>query len=158
MEQNNFKRMIQLIDEVFDTRHDSGQLQVNEDVINRLRLIHPSTLSEIADNNGPQAWVLLVPTTLELMELFIKDQKNEQELVDQTPTGISYEAIYLCSATVLPECRKQGLAFKLCMLAIDEIRKTHPIKSLFVWPFTPAGECLSEKIAAFSGLSLKKKT
>ncbi len=33
MKKNNFERMLQLVDEVFDVRNDPEQLDVNEEVI-----------------------------------------------------------------------------------------------------------------------------
>ena len=41
---SNFERMMQIIDEVFSTREDPDQLQVNENVIARLQELHPATL------------------------------------------------------------------------------------------------------------------
>ena len=67
----NLERMIQLADEVFATKSDPNQLDINEEVLDHLRKIHPATVSEHDDGNGPVAWILLIPTTLELMNQFI---------------------------------------------------------------------------------------
>ena len=48
----NFNRMMSLIDEVFSTRNDPGQLQVDTNVMQKLEAIHPATLSEFADENN----------------------------------------------------------------------------------------------------------
>jgi len=58
MQAPNYHRMFDLIDEVFSTRNDPNQLLVNEDVIQKLNSIHPATLTELADDNGPLIWVL----------------------------------------------------------------------------------------------------
>lgn len=49
----NFQRMLNLIDEVFATRNDPDQLQVTPQQLKKLEQIHPSTLSELANEDGP---------------------------------------------------------------------------------------------------------
>ena len=149
--------MIALIDEVFATRNDPDQLQVSRKDMKKLEGIHPSTLSQVADENGPSVWILLFPTTNDLMNDFLTGKISEQELLDKTKIGIKYDAIYLCSATALPEFRGKGLAKKTSIDAINTIKKDHSITSLFVWPFTKEGGHLAEIIAKETGLPLKKK-
>ena len=155
---SNFERMIQLAEDIFDARNDTNQLNVDEKVIEQLNRIHPSSLSEYDNGNGPVVWILVIPTTFELMNKFINKNITEQELLDLTPLNTSYEAIYLCSAMVLPEFRNKGIAKKLTLEAIENIKKQHPIKSLFVWPFTKEGNELAERIAILSSLPLLKRT
>ena len=144
MAASNFERMIALADEVFSAHNDPAQLEVDEAVMERLERIHPATLSEHVVGNGPVVWILLIPTTTELMNKFVAEDISETELLNQTPLGIKYEALYLCSALVLPEYRRQGLATKVGTEAINSIRKDHPIKYLFTWNFSKEGADLSE--------------
>jgi len=146
-----------MADEVFASRTDPDQLNVDEEVITRLQQIHPATVSEFDDGNGPAAWILGFPTTQDLMNRFLDDKISEKELYEQTPLNISYEALYLCSAMVLPEYRRKGIAEKLVTQAIESIKKDYPIKALFVWAFSKEGNALAEKIASRTGLPLKKK-
>jgi GNAT superfamily N-acetyltransferase len=154
---SNFERLIQLADEVFAVKSDPSQLDVNAQVMERLQLIHPATISAHDDGNGPLAWVLLIPTTLELMNRFIEQQITEKELFELTPLYVSYEAIYLCSALVLDEYRRKGIAKKLALDAIELIRKDHPLKAAFVWAFSPEGDLAAETIARLAELSLYKR-
>ena len=154
---SNFERMIQLAEDVFDVRNDANQLSVDEKVIEHLNRIHPSTLSEFDDGKGPVVWILVIPTTLDLMNRFINKNITEQGLLDLTPFNTPYEAIYLCSAMVLSEYRNKGIAKRLTLEAIESIKKQHPIKSLFVWPFTKEGDSLAEHIAKLSSLPLFKR-
>jgi predicted GNAT family acetyltransferase len=101
--------------------------------------------------------VLLFPTTNELMNRFLKNEISEKQLFELTELDINYDAIYLCSAMVLEEYRRKGIAQNLTKNAINEIRKSHPITSLFVWPFTKEGCALAEKISVAKNLSLKLK-
>jgi ribosomal protein S18 acetylase RimI-like enzyme len=157
MEKSNFERMLQLADDVFAVKNDPDQLDVNQDVLEHLRRIHPATVSEFDDGHGPVAWVLLIPTTLVLMDQFLSQSISEKELYEQTPLDAAYEAIYLCSAMVLDEYRRKGIARQLTLKAIDSIRKDHPIKTIFVWSFTTEGDMTADTISQITSLPLLKR-
>ncbi len=150
----NFNRMLQVIDEVFATRNDPDQIQVNQDQLKKLQAIHPATLSELADENGPMVWVLVIPTTTALMTDFLSGSISEKQLLDNTPPGVTYDCLYLCSATTLPEARKEGLTKKVCLEAIAKISEQHAIRTLFVWPFSPEGSALANSLAQQLHLNL----
>jgi ribosomal protein S18 acetylase RimI-like enzyme len=154
---SDFERMIQLAEDVFASRTDTNQLSVDEKIIRRLQRIHPATISEYDDGNGPVVWILVIPTTFELMNMFLEKIISEKELYELTPLNTRYEALYLCSAMALPEYRGKGIAKRLTIQAIESIRKDHPIKSLFVWAFSTEGDALAEKVASLTGLPLKKR-
>jgi hypothetical protein len=158
MSQPNYERMMKLIDEVFATRQDQGQLQVTSAQQKKLARIHSATLSEYTNEDGPLIWVLMIPTTEEVMQDFIDSKISEKELLDLTPDNGPYTAIYLCSVTTLPEMRGKGKTKELCLQAINAICKDHPIKSLFVWPFTREGNKLAETLSGKTGLSLLQRT
>jgi hypothetical protein len=88
--------MIDLANESFRTEEDSSQLRVTEGVRERLLRIHPCTLSEESDADGPIAWVLVIPTTHDLAGQFVEGQISERELFEKSPEGVSYDALYLC--------------------------------------------------------------
>ena len=154
---NNYERMIQLAEDVFAAREDPDQLHVNPVVMSRLMEIHPSTIMEYNEGNGPVAWVLVIPTTTELMHRFLRNEISESELFAQTPVRAKYEALYLCSALVLGEYRRKGITRSLITKAITNISQDHPLKSLFVWPFTDEGEKTAEMIASQVSLPLYKR-
>ncbi len=153
---SNFERMIELSDQVFSSRTDPDQLNVNEDVMEHLQLIHPSTISEYDDENGPVCWVLCIPTTLDLMNQFMDQKISERELYELTPLHAKYEAIYLCSALLLEEFRGKGIATGLAVEAIESIRADHDIKALFMWAFSKEGEKLAQKLSGLMNLPLYK--
>ena len=153
---SNFERMIQLAEDVFAAKKDPDQLDVDEDVIEHLKKIHPYSVSEYDDGNGPAAWILLIPTTTGLMNQFLDNKISEKELFELTPLDTPYEALYLCSAMVLEEYRRKGIAKRLTLKAIEEIKKDHPIKALFVWAFTKEGDLAADALAKFTGLPLHK--
>jgi predicted GNAT family acetyltransferase len=82
------------------------------------------------------------------MNLFLEGKLTERELLEQTQPGDNFEAIYLCSAYVLPEFRKQGLTQKLTLDAIKSMQNDHAIKALFYWPFSEEGKQLAQTVAS----------
>lgn len=149
--------MIELAEKSFDARNDPQQLDVNEKVLKQLEKLHPATLSEYDDGKGPVVWILLIPTTEKLMQEFLSGKIGETQLLNQTPLNAKYDTIYLCSAMVLDEYRGKGIAKKLTLEAIEAISKDHPVKTLFVWPFSKEGRGLAESIAKASGKKLLVK-
>ncbi len=154
---SNFERMLQLAEDVFAVKNDPDQLDVNEDVIAHLLQIHPATVSEYDNGEGPVAWVLLIPTTTSLMNMFLQGDITEKQLYEQTPLDSSYDALYLCSAMVLEEYRRQGITKRLVLDAIRRIRQDHPLKALFVWAFSEEGDQAAEMLASEVQLPLFRK-
>jgi GNAT superfamily N-acetyltransferase len=155
---SNYQRLVRLAEKVFDVKNDPDQLNVDQEIIRRLKEIHPSTVSEHSDGNGPVAWLLVIPTTAEVMGLFLAGKISEKTLYEMTRPGQVYEAIYLCSGLVLEEYRRKGISKKLAMEAIESIRKDHPIRALFSWAFTEEGDRAASKIAELTELPLLKRT
>jgi hypothetical protein len=157
MSKTNFERLIELSDEVFSSRTDPDQLNVNENVMEHLQLIHPDTISEYDEGDGPVCWVLCIPTTLDLMNKFINKEISERELYELTPLNAKYEAIYMCSALLLEEFRGKGIAQRIGMKAIENIIVDHSIKALFFWSFSKEGEKLAQKVSGLMNLPLYKR-
>src|SRR3972149_5058917 len=101
MPDENLDRMIKLAVEFFETKNDPEQISINRKTIKRLKRIHPASMMEKRNKKGPVAWMLVIPTTRDLMKKFISKKINEQELLMKTPVRTKYNALYLCSALVL---------------------------------------------------------
>jgi len=153
----NLERMIALADEVFASRQDPDQLQVDDEVLARLEAIHPACVTEYDDGSGPVAWILMLPTLNELMDKFLKGEISESELFSLTPDAGPYDSIYLCSALVLPEYRRQGIARRLALDAARHILNDHPVRDLFVWTFSEEGAAASRVLAETLDLPLHFK-
>ena len=149
--------MIQLATEFFDVKNDPSQLSIDETVIERLRLIHPATMGEMTDENGPIAWTIAIPTTESVMNRFLEKQINEAELLALTEYEKKFTEVYLCSALVLPEHRGKGFAKQLFCSSIYAIQKKHSVQSLFSWAFSTEGDGLSQTVAKTLGLPLHKR-
>lgn len=154
---SNYERLLQLAEDAFAVRNDPAQLDVDEGVLVRLRQLHPAAVSEETDAHGPVAWVLLIPTTAELMEAFLARRITEKELFARTPEGAVYDAVYLCSALVLPEFQRQGITRRLVLDALTRMRKDHPVRTLFVWTFSREGRLAAEGIARAAALPLRER-
>jgi hypothetical protein len=111
-------------------------------------------MTEVRNDDGPIVWILVIPTTTRVMEQFLRKEINEQQILEKTPPGDKYEAVYLCSALVLPEHRGKGMAKRAAVQAVKEIQRQHPIKQLYAWTFSPEGEGLAVSIAKELGLPL----
>ncbi len=151
---NNFERMLVLVGEVFDVKNDPDQIDVDDSVMAKLRTIHRDTMSEFSNQDGPVAWILLIPTTVETMNSFVAGSITERQLLAQTEPGMKFEALYLCSATVLPEFRHKGIARQLTLKAITAMRLDFPISALYFWKFSDDGARLSAALATSLGLPL----
>jgi hypothetical protein len=154
---DNFSRMIQLATEFFDTKNDSSQLSIDESVMERLHTIHPASMGEITDSNGPIAWTIVIPTTQFVMDRFIAKKINERQLMDETLQVKIFEAVYLCSALVLPEYRGRGLAKELLCNSITSVQYKHHIRNLFYWAFSTEGDSLALATAKELRLPLYKR-
>lgn len=102
------ERMIQLAEESFHASEDPSAVVVTDALIDRLRRMHPSTVSEECDEAGPIAWVLLLPTTHELIARFLAKSLTERQLFEATPDDATYDVLYMSSALVLPEYQRKG--------------------------------------------------
>jgi len=157
MQNENLTRMVKLADEFFEAKSDPMQISVNGKTMARLKRIDPGTMTEKRGKSGPIAWVMVIPTTAELMKQFTSKKINEMELLYKTPLRRKYNALYLCSALVLPEHRGKGVAKHLAVRAVKAIGKKHPLEALFYWEFSIEGKKLAESIAKEFSLPLYRR-
>lgn len=155
---SNFDRMIALAEEFFSAKNDPEQLDIDENIIAQLHTIHPSTMGEVSDEQGPIAWTIVIPTTKNIMEQFLEKTISERDLLELTLKESAFDALYLCSALVLPEQRGKGLARDLVVTSVRSIQKDHPITTLFYWGFSSEGAYLARHISTLIGLPLYSRT
>jgi len=150
----NFEKMLRLAEEFFSVKNDPSQLNVTPGVIEKLKRIHPATLSDHSTDDGPVVWILVIPTTGDLMRRFLDGEVDEPALLDLTPVPGSYDALYLCSALVLPDYRNRGLALRVSAAAVESVRRDHPIATLFYWAFSEEGKRLAEAVSRTTDIPL----
>ena len=156
----NLRRMLDLVDEVFETKSDPNQLSFTEEDMEHLQALHPACLNELSNEDGPYAWISIFPTSLILAKEFVGGKSTERELFDKTLelNPAQLDTVYLCSALVLPEFRKNKIAFNTTVQAIESMKNNLSIQHVLVWPFSQEGEKLAKKIAEASLLPLLIKT
>lgn len=155
---NNFEIMMQIVNEVFHYDTDPHQLQVDEAVVEQLTALHPATCIELNDENGPIFWLILIPTSLATMQLFLKGEISEQTLYNYALTEKVYEALYLCSIALHPNYRNKGMATLETKQAILQLKSSWPINCLYYWPLSTEGDQLAQKLALEMGLPIYKKS
>ncbi|MBN2517506.1 MAG: hypothetical protein JXB14_01535 [Candidatus Altiarchaeota archaeon] len=97
----------------FKTANDPEQAHIT---VKRARWLWrdcPECINIIKSDNMVVGSTLVLPCTTELMELFISKKINEEQLFDSIQKTVDYgsmQAIYLCSAVLIPGFRRKGLA------------------------------------------------
>jgi GNAT superfamily N-acetyltransferase len=155
MSGDRLQRMIGLAESFFDTKNDPAQLSITQEVIDRLRRIHPRSMTEVGDEEGPYVWIIVIPTTTATMEEFLRGAIDEEALLGRTLPGTACDALYLCSALVLPEFRGRGLALRAVCDAVQAIRKDHPLRTLYYWAFSEEGRRLAAAVGRETGLPVR---
>ena len=157
MASGSYERMIRLAEENFHPSENPSEVVVTDALMARLRRMHPSTVSEKCDESGPIAWVLLLPTTEELIARFLDKRLSERQLFEETREGGVYDVLYLSSALVLPEYRRKGIARRMIVDAVTSVCRDQPIAKLACWPFSVEGRLLAESVAKDCELPLLQR-
>lgn len=100
---------------------------------------------ELDDQGEPISWIVVIPTSIRIMNDFVSGTITERQLFDATTPATAQEALYLCSVFTLPDYRRQGLAEKLMVQTIKEFELTGK-KELFVWIYSPEGKQMVETL------------
>lgn len=139
------KESMRIAEEFFGTHQDPDQILISKESHDKLVKLHPSSVLYKLIDDKLVAWIIVVPTTKELMNKFISGEITERELFNLTKPQENYKALYLCAAFVLPEYRRKGYATELLIKAIKDISKNNELQ-LFAWPFSEEGKKVIEKL------------
>lgn len=147
-------------EEYFQTSKDKEQAEISRERLEWIVKSFPEGVGIIKTDKIIGS-TLVLPCTLELMNSFLKNKINEEELFKGMEEYSSYdkmEAIYLCSAILLPEYRGKGLASQSWKMSIRKMMEKSDKKSvLFYWEYSNEGKFLSERVARDLGLELRRK-
>ncbi len=144
------KRAIEIGEEIFATQSAPDQMQVSEENFEKLKALNPNTILYEVIDNEPVGWVVLVPTSTEIMDKFLSGVIGEQKILDLAEKQEHYPALYLCAAAVLPAYRRQGLAVRLLKEAVSRM----PLQDgyqMYAWPTSEEGKALLEKFQKETG-------
>ncbi len=154
MNDDAFEKILKISEEFYGTASDPDQMPVSKESALKLQSIHPDTIAYKLDKVGnPIAWVVVLPTSLGGMTLFLSKQISERELFEKAVLEKKFEALYLCGAFVLPEYRRQGHARELTLGAISKL-SSGKILSLYSWIYSDEGAQLISNLSKELGRSV----
>ena len=140
------QKMDKIAEEIFGTQKDSAQIPITHESGEKLDKLSPHWIKYRLDDNGePISWVVVVPTTKEIANRFLRGEITEKEILDLGTPQKNYSALYLCAAITIPEYRKKGFALELLQEAIGSIPTTEDCV-LFAWPYSKEGEGVINKL------------
>lgn len=157
MDEKVLDKMLNIGEQFFGTASDPSQMPATRESFHKLQKLHPKTVVYRLENGEPVSWVVVLPTSTELMEKFLKGEINERELLDLTEPQDRYAALYLCAAFTVPEHRRRGYAVEMFKEAIEAIPHTKDVK-LFAWIFSEEGRKLTEKLNSILGAKILIKS
>jgi len=146
----------------FKTENDSEQAKITEKRRDWFMREFPEAANVIKVDDKIIGSTLVLPCTLRLMNLFISKNINEEQLFQELERTASYsniETIYFCSAIIVPEFRRKGLATQAVEKSIKKMlsKTKNKVKTIFYWGYSNEGSALAGKIAKDLGLELKKR-
>ncbi len=139
--------MNKIAEEIFDTAVNPEQIPINDESRKKLDALTPYWLTYKLEGGEPISWVIVIPTTKDLMTKFLAKEITEKELMNLTRQGSIFDALYLCSAITVPEHRGQGLAISLLKEAINNFHLGEGF-ALFAWPTTEDGFKIVNRLEA----------
>lgn len=156
MDEKSFNKIDEISEQFFGTKNDPEQIPLNKESGDKLQKLHQKALLYEIENDEPVGWAVVVPTSNELAEKFLKGEISERNLLDMTEPAERYEAFYLCAAFILPEYRRKGLAVKLLKEQIDSIPHIEN-PTLFAWIYSQEGERLADKLEQELGMKIHRR-
>jgi len=150
MDERILEKTLDIAEQFFGSQEHPDYIPITRESDQKFERINPNFMVYKLKDGEPISWILVLPTSLDLMNKFIKGDINERQLLDLTKPEEKFEALYLCSAFTVPEYRKQGYVIEM----FKGVVKTIPLKdnfSLFAWPVTKEGRKLTEKLESVLG-------
>ncbi len=150
-----------MVEEFFGMSQDPAQIPATDENIRWMNKNIPDCINVIKSENKLIGETFIIPCNQEIMNDFLTDKINENALFQRVKKEVTYDnfdSIYLCSATIYPEFRKQGLAVEACVKSIKKICAARNLKPiLFFDGWSNEGSNLAHKVARLLGLKIKEK-
>ncbi|TSD03356.1 MAG: Uncharacterized protein Athens071416_37 [Parcubacteria group bacterium Athens0714_16] len=151
MNQGTSEKVRKIAEEFFGTQNDPNQIPINQDSTDKLHLIHKDTIIfKFNEKGDPIAWIVVVPTSVDTMNKFLKKEITEKELLNIATEEKKFESLYLCAVFVLPEYRQRGYAKGLIKEAFEKIPNAKNA-SLYAWIYSKEGENLIKSMQNETG-------
>ena len=131
---------------------DPTQVPTTLAVHKKLKALHPKSFHYKTEKDGRLiGWSIAYPTTVQLMNRFLKGEINERQLFQLTKPGDA-GAVHVLSVTVLPKCRGQGHAKALLRETVQAVTNGRKEIPLFYWTLREKGERLAQRVAKSLGV------
>ena len=150
MEDRILEKTLAIAEQFFGSQEHPDYIPITKESAQKFERLNPNFMVYKLKDGEPISWILVLPTSLNLMNQFIKGDINERQLLDLTQPETKYEALYLCSAFTVPEYRRHGYVLEMFKEAIEKISHTENF-TLFAWPVTQEGKELSIKLESILG-------
>ncbi len=118
--------------------------------INLILKKFPKSEAIVIDKKTIIGEVTTIPTNKKIMKEFLESKITEQEMIDKSLDKISlknFNSLYLCYFILEKKYRGKEITSKAIEKIIDYYIKINPKITLFVWPFSKAGEKVAIKIS-----------
>jgi GNAT superfamily N-acetyltransferase len=155
MDKEAFEKMLKISEEFFGSQSDPDQMPINQESADKLFSLHPDTILYTFDeSDNPIGWAVVVPTSMRVMDEFLKKEISERRLLEKAVEEKKFEALYLCAVFILPEYRRRGFAKKLLLDAIQKVSHGKDLE-LYAWIYSEEGKRLSDVIAKTLGKEIR---
>jgi hypothetical protein len=143
-------------EEFFGTQNDPNQLPTNMETLHKLLEINPNTIIVKKDDNGDfVGCAAFLPTTTDLMDLFLTNKITENQMFEMTTPNIDYDAIYVISVFVDPSFKNGGSSRSLIIQGITPLLKDGV--KIFFEGFSDEGSMLGKIFAKRYGIEVINK-
>ncbi len=152
---SQIQKILKTAEEFFGTADDPEQIPISNSSFQKLMSLDQETIKlKTGSEENPLSWTVVIPTSKEVMNLFLEKKITERMLFDEAVAEKKFEALYLCSAFTIPRHRQKGLATDLFL---DSIKKFAPDKSikLYAWIYSEEGRKLINKLQSQLGRKIR---
>lgn len=158
---DEIREALSLAEKYFSTSTDPEQAQATSENALWLRTHIASCLNIIRHEGEIIGFTLVYPCSKDLMKKFVSKKINESQLFEELRASVANrkpETIYLCSAFVVPEFRRNGLALRSVVMSIKNSFNLKSKPPVFYWAYSQEGGNLAMKVAHELGLPIYKRT
>lgn len=142
----DFEEMTIIGEQIFYTEDDDTQSKASVENCIGISNVDPYCYVSIKENDKNMAWSIVLPTSIDNMNKFLKGEINEAQLSEASKSNPCFECLYFMAVIVLPEYRKMGLAKFLLKEQIKYFQEKYSIDKFFGWIFTKDGNLLADSM------------
>jgi ribosomal protein S18 acetylase RimI-like enzyme len=140
---------------IFGTDNDPTQSPPTVEYSEKIIRIDKENVVCMKDADTLMGWSVVLPTSIQLKNLFLSRQITERELVDRATSSPQFEALYLFAVTVKPEYRRKGIGSALFARQIEYYSTSKGITSYYAYAFSLEGKKLIDSTSRDCKISIE---